>query len=104
MSVNHYETKKEFNNLIEGGMDCISIDEFYYIIESCGYEVCQNTTFDYVNTSNEFTYRAKSVSYIDKITKRSFAHFEERRDERYKRLQQMRATCFVYHQGVIWEL
>ncbi len=58
-----------------------------------------------VKTDTHTNHPARCVSnYVDKITGRSFAHFEERRDERFKDLQKMRSDCFVFHRGRIWEL
>ncbi len=87
------------------GMLELSRREWLARIDAAGYRLERANCFNYTNRHNAGHYRARCVSnYNDKQTGRSFAHYQERRDNRFRALQDMRKNCFVYERGRIYEL
>lgn len=97
-------TKKEVAQLTLIGMKKISSDILKSELTKLGYEINQKLSFNYVNSSNENTYKAKSV-YIGMLgnSELSFANIYANRDN-IKHLQEIRQNYFVFENGRIWEL
>lgn len=97
-------TKAERAALLSAGMAEISWSEWLARLGRYGYRLNRDCCFSYVNSYNGRAYRARSVSYADIETGLSYAHFQRRRDSRFRELQEMRFGCFVFHNGRIFEL
>ena len=100
-----YETQKEINALLSGGMEQLTVPQFDKAIHDLGY--CLDTRrgfcFNYVNASNERTYCARSVSYTHIASGKGFAQVDAPRDT-LPQLQELRRNNFVVTNGHIWEL
>ena len=96
------DTKKEVKHLIDGGMTQLDKEEFLNILSSLGYKTVES--FNYINSSNEITYKAKGFRIIEKDTGLSFANVDARKDDNLRKLQEMRFSSFVYSNDRIWEL
>lgn len=68
-----------------------------------GYKISKDCCFNYVNTANEITYRARSIGWTHIASGKSFAHVEAPR-ETLPALQAMRRNLLVVHRGRLWEL
>jgi hypothetical protein len=98
-------TEMERAELLRAGAVEISRAEWLARVESYGYRVNQSDCFSYLNSHNARPYHARCVSnYEDRESGLSFAHYQGRRDSRFKELQKMRFDCFVFSRGRIFEL
>ena len=98
------ETKAERLNMLNGGMEELNPKEFVDTLNSLGYEIDSNNTFNYINSANERTYKAKSVMIREQDSKLHFCNVEARRDNNFDTLQALRFNSFVYFNNTIWEL
>lgn len=99
---NLYDLEEEVLTLTESG--CIAISEAHLndLLAEIGYHVDKNESFNYINSSNENTYPAKSVCIKDE-NGLNFSNIYANRDN-LKRLQQIRLDVFVLANNRIWEL
>lgn len=97
-------TTEERASLLAAGMQEIAFPEFIARLAEYGYKVETDCCLSYINRGNSRTYRARSLAYADIETGLSFAHFNGRRDTRFRQLQNMRRECFVFRGGRIYEL
>lgn len=99
-----YSTKREVEQLVLAGMQEISVDNLKNEIARLGYEINTQLTFNYINSANENTYKAKSVNIgILGNKELSFANIDAPRDN-LKKLQEIRKNYFVFKNGRVWEL
>lgn len=100
------ETHKERARLINAGMQEITKNELLQHLERLNYKIDEYMCNSYYNTGNEQHYLAKSISYQDKKTKQSYAHFEQAfsNHENQAELQKIRMNNFCFVNGVIWDL
>ena len=97
-------TELERADMLRAGMVEISRVEWLARVESYGYRVDKLCCFSYLNSHNARPYHARAVSYDDAESGLSFAHYQGRRDSRFRELQKMRFDCFVFSRGRIYEL
>lgn len=97
-------TKKEVASLLLIGMQKISSSNLKVELEKIGYEINDDLCFNYINSANENTYKAKSIS-IGMLGNKglSFANIYAPKDN-IKLLQEIRQNYFVFENGRIWEL
>lgn len=99
-----YETQQEVNSMLESGMKQLTPDQLTEQLELLGYKVDKNLSFNYLNSSNERTYQARSIYLRHKGTGLGFANVDAPRDAAFNTLQWVRLNCFVFSQGRIQEL
>jgi len=97
------ETDKEIARMMAGGMEKISKAELVNRAASCGYAIDPRACFNYTNSLNEVTYRARSIGWRHVASGMRFAHVDAPR-ETLPALQEIRRNCFVVERGRIWEL
>lgn len=101
------KTMLERLRMLNGGMIELSSQELDARLNALGYEIDVEDSFDYVNASNEITYRARSVAIRHKASGLSFAHIECDRTN-LAALQSLRLNHFVFVErngvGRIWEI
>lgn len=97
------ETKNELERMLAGGMEQISKRELILRAENCGYKIDFSMCFNYTNTANLYTYKARSIGWRHIASGIRFAHIDAPRDT-LPDLQKIRHNCFVYERGRIWEL
>jgi hypothetical protein len=97
-------TAAERAEMIAAGMVEISRADWLARVSAAGYRVEKANCFDYANRGNRRPYLARAVYYCDLETGMSWAHFQGRRDSRFRALQEMRGNCFVFERGRIYEL
>lgn len=92
--------------LLSTGMNELTKDEFLEILESLNYKIDKGMCTTYYNDYNKYPYLAYGLSYIDKKSKQSFAHYEQRlrNHENLDKLQKIRSGNFVFENGRIWDL
>ena len=98
------DTQKEIESMVNAGMTQLTKNDFLNELNRLGYQVYKTNCFNYINGSNENTYKAKSIYIVENDSGLSFANIDARRDDNFKALQKMRFECFVYDSGRIWEL
>ena len=98
------DTKAEASRMLDGGMERMEKGVFLDTLNGLGYQVDQTNTFNYLNGSNEITYRAKSIRIVENDSGLSFSNVDARRDDDFRELQRIRQWVFVYDHGRIWEL
>lgn len=99
-------TQHEIDRLLNSGCSKVSYNELKDILKSLGYEIEAESSFNYINTANEITYKAKSCYIVESDTGLSFANIEARKDENFKELQRLRRSGLfaVTNHGAITEL
>jgi hypothetical protein len=85
-------TLLERDSMLNGGM-----------VDSLGYEIDPDDSFEYTNTGNAIAYKARSVAIRHKASGLSFAHIHCDRSK-LAELQKVRMGYFVFTSGRIWEL
>lgn len=93
-------TLTEVDRMKAAGMEQLTIEEFTRRVCALGY--FQRFSFNYVNTANAHSYKARSVSILHAKSEKSFANTDSPRD-RLPELQEIRRNTFVFHAGRIWE-
>ena len=79
-------------------------NEFLSLLDSLGYQIAQNMSFNYRNRLNAEAYDARSICIVEKDTGLSFANIHARRDRDFEALQLLRRTETVVVRGRVWEL
>ena len=79
-------------------------NEFLRLLDSLGYRIAQNMSFNYRNRLNAEAYDARSICIVEKDTGLSFANIHARRDSDFEALQLLRRTETVVVRGRVWEL
>lgn len=104
--VQKQETLKERQRLLSMGMQEITENELLQELEKLNYKIDKSMCHSYYNTGNEQHYLATSISYMDKKTKQSWAHFEQAfsNHENQAKLQKIRMNNFCFVNGRIWDL
>ena len=97
-------TNREYEEMLKAGCTPYSWAELLNAISALGYALDRTLGFVYNNMSNKNKYRAKSIGIIEADTKLHFSHLEARRDENYKRLQELRVDAVCIYGGRIVEL
>lgn len=99
-------TVKYRDQLRQSGMNEMTEAELLAELERLNYKIDKSTCHDYYNNLNESHYLARSMSYTDKKTKQSFAHFEQSftNARNLEELQKIRQWNFVFDGKRIWDL
>lgn len=99
------KTERYRQIMLNEGREELSKEEFLKRLEELNYKIDNSCTFNYYNNYNEHHYLARSMSYTDKKTGQSYAHFEQRysNGDNLAKLQKLR-DCFVFDKGRIWDL
>lgn len=100
------ETELYRRHLLNSGMEELSKEDFLQMIENLNYKIDKSMCNTYYNSYNALPYNAFGLSYTDKKTKKSFAHFEQTmcNGENLDKLQKIRQHYFVFEGGRIWDL
>lgn len=96
-------TALERERMLNGGMVELTEGELVAKLDSLGYEIDPDDSFEYTNTGNEIAYKARSVAIRHKASGLSFAHIHCDRSK-LAELQKVRMDYFVFASGRIWEL
>jgi hypothetical protein len=96
-------TLLERDSMLNGGMVEITEGELIAKLDSLGYEIDPDDSFEYTNTGNAIAYKARSVAIRHKASGLSFAHIHCDRSK-LAELQKVRMGYFVFTSGRIWEL
>jgi len=96
-------TASEYTRMISGGMVELGVDDLKKRLDSIGYEIDEDISFDYVNRGNAIHYFARSVGIRHKASGLSFAHVDCDRTH-LAELQYLRMHFFVFFKGRVWEL
>lgn len=96
-------TGLERERMLSGGMVELTEGELVAKLDSLGYEIASEDSFNYTNTGNEIVYKARSVAIRHKASGLSFAHIHCDRSK-LAELQKVRLNHFVFTSGRIWEL
>ena len=100
-------TQEERKRLNAAGMKELSPQEAKNILNDLGFNINEEMSLKYINTSNEIIYKAKSASIYDTETKKSFAHtdFIKAQPTRLKQVQEFRRDHFAYDTktATIWD-
>jgi hypothetical protein len=97
------ETKKEVRRMLEDGMIQLSKNELLDKLLSLGYTLNVTNCFNYINSANTITHRAKSIDIKLIVGGKSFSHIDA--DKTFlPQLQEIRLNYFVFENGRIWEL
>ena len=99
----HDDTEKEAARMIAAGIEQISPRQLREFLDLAGYQIHKPDCFNYTNSSNEITYKARAMGYTHKASGMRYAHVDAPRDTLPK-LQEIRHNCFVFEKGRIWEL
>ena len=78
--------------------------EFLQEIDRLGYKIDESMSFNYINNLNETSYKARSISLVEKDTGLSFANIYSRRDYNFTALQKIRYEAEITVDGRIWEI
>ena len=98
------ETEREYQRMRScHGVEEITLPELVRRADACGYEIDKDACFNYVNSANAITYRARSIGWRHKASGMRFAHVDAPRDT-LPQLQAIRFSCIVMHKGRILEL
>ncbi len=97
------QTKTEVQRMLNNGMTQIDKDELEARLDILGYYINKRDTFNYTNSGNAITYKAKSVAINHKKSQACFSNTDSPRDT-LKELQHLRCNYFVFFRGIIWEL
>jgi hypothetical protein len=100
------ETELYRRYLSNSGMEEITKDEFLAMLEELNYKIDKSMCTSYYNNYNALNYLAYGLSYTDKKTKLSYAHYTQRdsNHENLDKLQKIRSNYFVFENGRIWDL
>ena len=98
-----YDTKKEINSYLEFGCELISLDELKNRLDIIGYKISNEDSFNYINTSNEFTYRARSIYVSDKVGNIGAYNIYSKNRDNLHLLQEMRNNCVCVSKNRIYE-
>lgn len=96
-------TAKEVERMLAGGMKRISPRQLRELLDLAGYQIHKPDCFNYTNSANEITYKARAMGYMHKTSGMRYAHIDAPRDTLPK-LQEIRHNCFVFERGRVWEL
>ena len=97
------ETQRERSRMLSGGMIEVSKAKINEMLTEIGYKIKGVNCFDYINTGNDITYRAKSIDLVLEISGISFSNINANRDN-LPALQNIRRNYFAFENGRIWEL
>ena len=97
------DTLKEYENCVKSRMQPIDFKSLLFAIDSLGYEIDYNLSFIYDNTSNDISYKGKFIYVIQKDDGLSFSHINARRDDNFKKFQDLRLNSICMHRGYIIE-
>jgi len=97
------ETALEVARYIAAGCEQVTPAELVNRAAAIGYKIEKDSCFNYVNTANAITYRARSIGWRHIASGKSFAHVDAPR-ETLPALQAMRQSLLVVHRGRLWEL
>jgi hypothetical protein len=100
------ETELYRRHLSNSGMEEITKDEFLDMLEALNYKIDKSMCTTYYNNYNALNYLAYGLSYTDKKTNLSYAHYSQKysNHENQSKLQKMRNRYFVFENGRIWDL
>ena len=96
-------TLAERNRMLAGGMKEITIEELIKAVCDLGYYINSDDSFNYVNSGNQITYKARSIAIRHSISDECFSNIYSPKDK-LPELQKIRRNCFVFSNGHIWEL
>jgi hypothetical protein len=96
-------TAREVEAMIASGM--VELDTFTleWKLNNMGYKIDYRDTINYINTSNERHYKAKSVRIVDIASGLGFGSIDCK-NPNLEKLQALRKSSFVFNLGYIWEL
>jgi len=78
--------------------------ELLNTLDTLGYKISKQDSFNYYNSGNEVKYPAKSCYIVEKDSGLSFANIYARRDSNFRALQELRRNEEVIVKGRVWEL
>ena len=97
------QTKEEYQHMLDAGMEPMTVAELKRRLESLGYRISDADSFNYLNTANERTYKARAAYVVDIRHGVGFACIHANRDN-LPALQELRRNAAVLHRGRIWEI
>ena len=95
-------TQAEVDDMLAHEMRQLTPGELSAELAELGYELDYSLAFYYHNTSNKFHFHARSLDVREIDTKIGFAHIDSRKDDNFRKLQQLRMETFIFHKGQIW--
>ena len=95
-------TLRERARLLAGGMRELTVEQLVHGVCALGYYLSAENSFNYYNTGNATSYKARAVAIYHAKSGKSFANLASPK-ERLPELQSIRGGCFVFHAGRIWE-
>lgn len=96
------DTKRFANKMVASGGEPMSLPELKQRVSRLGYKLERQQS--YHNTHNPpDCWRAVEYTPIDRETGKSFAHYQGRRDTRYRELQRLRRDAVVLNRGRLVE-
>ncbi len=96
-------TQQERIRMLAGGMEEWPRRRLEESLDAIGYAIQRANSFNYINTGNAITYKARSIYIVVKGTGMSFANINANRDK-LPELQEIRRSVFCFERGRIWEL
>jgi hypothetical protein len=99
------ETKQEVKNLLNAGMEIVTKNDMLNRLNELGYKISPGPmSFNYTNVGNTVHYEARSIYLLEADTGISAFNVDARRDDKFKALQDLISSTFVYDNGRIWEM
>ena len=104
MTTIQQNTQAQVESMLKIGMKRMSSSELHSSIDQLGYSIDKDCDHKYINHGNEISYLAYSLCFKEKDTQLSFCNIDARKDENFRKLQDIRRECFVYEKNRVWEL
>ena len=98
--------KREVEGYIQAGCERITLGEFDRRLQALGYkrDLSSRCSAMSLNLTTGNSFPAVTFNPMEIDTKRSAYHFESRRDDNFKALQEMRLSTVVVHRGAIYSV
>lgn len=96
-------TECERAAMLKAGVEQVTVQEINRRLQALGYELEPNSRCSGIarNLTTDTSFKCVTWGVREQDTKRGAYHFQSRRDERFKAMQQLRQDVFAYVRGYI---